>query len=177
MKREAEACLYFHFKATQTLLLLLALLLTESICTQTPQGDSSVFRLPFNAHGGRKSYPLKLHLSCYRHRPSPQSLKITAHSRCVGFTLPAQARWSRQLEFQREPNQQQLWLLLKTEEFKPLALSPKAFCKFALLQEGLPDYVILCAKGTHELMSRAIISYKKHTAHSISCKSQLSFCF
>jgi len=51
-----------------------------------------------------KSYPLKLHLSCYRHRPSPQSLKITAHSRGVGFTLPARAQRSRQLGFQREPN-------------------------------------------------------------------------
>lgn len=106
--------------------------------------------------------------------PAPRALN---HSPCVGFTLPAQAQRSRQLEFQRKPNQQWLWLLLKTQEFKLWHNPPRAFCKFALLQEALVDYVILCAKGTHKLMSRAIISYKNTQLIPFPVKACFQFAF
>lgn len=94
LKREAETCLYFHFKATQTLLLLLAPLFTESIC-KVPREIPQVFRLLFNAGGGEeKSYPLKVHLLQASLQP-PEFMqqvnyikKITVHRHCVGFTLP-----------------------------------------------------------------------------------------
>lgn len=93
LKTGAEACLYFHFKATQTLFCFSYSATRRKHLRQTPREDSSASCLPCNARGGRKSYPLKLHLSCYRHRPSPQSFKSQPmrglHASCAGTVEPS----------------------------------------------------------------------------------------
>lgn len=82
LKREAEVCSYFHFKAMQTLLLLLTPLLTESISTKLPREipQSSVSHLMPTGEG--KELPTQTASQLLQASPSPQSLKITAHSRC-----------------------------------------------------------------------------------------------
>lgn len=120
LKREAEVCSYFHFKATQTLLLLLTPLLTESISTKLPREipQSSVSHLMPTGEG--KELPTQTASQLLQASPQPPEFKNHSaqpmrglHASCTGTVEPSAG-----ISKGTQPTTA-FWLLLKTQEFKP----------------------------------------------------------
>lgn len=80
LKTEAEACLYFHFNATQTLFCFSYCATHRKHLRQTPQEDSSASCLPCKARGGRKKLPTQTASQLLQASPQPPELQITAHA-------------------------------------------------------------------------------------------------